>query len=70
MVTVDHLLLHFYKQAMDGFEGGDGVGLSPQSSFSKQGEDREETSPLLTYSTSCHQQHDALGEQSSALVSF
>lgn len=49
---------------------GDGVGLSPQSSFFKQGEDREETSPLLTYSTSCHQQHDALGEQSSALVSF
>lgn len=73
MVTVDHLLLHFYKQAMDGFEeegGGDGVGLSPQSSFSKQGEDRQETSPFLTYSTSCHHQHDALGEQSSALVSF
>lgn len=29
MVTVDHLLLHFYKQAMDGFEGGWGWPFSP-----------------------------------------
>lgn len=29
MVTVDHLLLHFYKQAMDGFEGGMGLAFLP-----------------------------------------